>query len=316
MTANYLGQTLLVDSSVCFNEIAAAMSALGWSREDIQQTRPTIEDEPEVASWTCGGLKPFVIYSFNPVVKMRVLDVATVPPRLRMAIAKKLPLISEAKISKLFTAPTPRERLQALSYARELERVDLLGRVNALLNDKDPLIRKEAHSVSERLQQIDAARISLLTNLRMLSETAPQLIMQLRNPKFVTSLKPTPEELAKLFDPCLTEHLVSIVDTIYKTPPVLSDFDARKETEVCAAPAGLLRWPNMFSEKFPGGYRDIAGWMHPSPIWLSWTESEQGKNRISYDGLVWLESRWLWLPKIFRFVIPYLSTSAQSTQRH
>jgi len=316
MQANFLGQVLLLQTQVEFTTLAEVMQKLGFTREDQTAGKPLIAGEPEIASWSINGAKPFVIYSFNPVVKMRVLDVATVPPGLRMAIAKQLPLIDEQLISKYFESADVKQRLLALWAAQETERVDLLGRVEALRNDEDTVIAEQAEQIGEKLRRMNQARENMLVQLRMLAESAPELIMRLREPDFIAHLKPSREDLLKLFDENLQDALVHCVEQIYAEAPHLSEVPAPEQIEVVAAPAGLLRWPNMLSEQFPGAYRDIAGWMTPGRIWLSWQQTHGG-SRTRYDGLAWLDNKWVWLPKIYRLLTPYLINDARSSlQRH
>lgn len=314
MQANYLGQVLLVQRQVDFATIAEALRKLGFTLEGNGAAEPLIKGEPEVASWSFNGAKPFVIYTFNPVVSMRVLEVATVPPGLRMAIARQLPLIDEQLISNYFESPDVKERLLALWAAQETERVDLLGRVEALKADAEPVIAEQAEEISRRLGQMNQARESMLVQLRLLSETAPELIIQMREASFVAKLRPGREDLVRLFDENLLEAAQHCTESIYQQGPHITELAGNAQIEVVAAPAGLLRWPNMLSERFPGGYRDIAGWLNPRRIWLSWTISV-GASRVAYDGLVWLDDKWVWLPKIYRCLTPYLITDAQASMR-
>lgn len=307
MTAHLYGQVLLPSAEVSFEEIAICLEHLGWTLEDqFSDHPPLIQGEPEVASWTYHGGKPFIIYTFNPIARLRVLDVATAPPAVRMAIAERIPLIDEVKLSKLFDSPDPKDRLRALWAAKEVERVDLLARVNKLKQDPEPAIAEQAGEVAAQLEHMDAARTNMLVNLKILAEAAPSMIMRMNDPEFVRELKPSEQDLAKLFDEQLLAPASNAVSQIYQKTPTLSPIEPGCEIDVVAAPAGLLRWPNMLSNKFPLGYRDMAGWMTPHYIWLIWTVTSAGGDKVRYDGLVWLEDKWLWLPKIFRFVAPYL----------
>ena len=317
MFANQIGQTILVESSTPFSTIEKVMSQLGWTRENSSsQNSSLISGEPEFATWSLGGLKPFVIYTFNPVVSMRVLDVATLPPTMRSLLAQKLPIVDERKISALFESNEVKERLLALWAAQETERVDLLKKVERLKRDPEAIITEQASQIAARLASMNAARITMLTELKVLGETAPKLIAQLANPKFVQSLKPTKEDLQKLFDEYLSDSLVACVEAIYRQQPRIQSMEFDSSIEVVACPAGLLRWPNMLSNQFPGGYRDIAGWMNPHCIWMTWSISTPVGGATRYDGLVWLHDKWLWLPKIFRYLTPYLMTNFNSSSSH
>lgn len=316
MHANYLGQVLILQTQVAFSAIAETLKSLGFTREDASSTQSIVPGEPELASWSINGGKPFVIYTFNPVVSLRVLDVATVPPGLRMVIASQLPTVDEQLISNYFKSDNVRERLLALWAAQETERVDLIPQVALLEKDEEPVIAEQAQEVGTRLKQMDQARENMLVQLRLLAESAPQLLMQMQDAAFVAKLKPSREDLAKLFDENLVDSVAECVEKIYERPPRLNSLSPHAELEIDAAPAGLLRWPNMLSEKFPGGYRDIAGWMEPSKIWLTWLLKDKITS-VRFDGLVWLENKWVWLPKIYRLLTPYLMASTQAAvQKH
>jgi len=299
-----LGQTLLVKPDVPFEKISAVLSQLGWQQQQAAQT-PLVEDEPEFSSWSWQGHKPFVIYSFNPVVNMRVLDVATLPPVMRGAIASHLSLLDDDTVNTLFSSESTRERLLALWATKETERLDLIDDAARLQQDIEPAIAEQATAVHTRLEQINQARVEMLTNLRIMTEAAPQLIRLLPKPETVAQMKPTEADLAELFDESLLPVATKAVEAIYKKRLRVA-IEHNTEIEVFASPAGLFRWQNMLSEKFPGGYRDIAGWMNPQPVWMGWTLTTPGGGVVRYDGLVWVNGNWRWLPKIYRYLAPYL----------
>ena len=299
-----LGQTLLLKPEVTFAAISAALSKLGWQQQQIAQS-PLLEGEPEFCSWSWQGHKPFVIYSFNPVVYMRVLDVATLPPVMRGAIATHLPLLDDEMVATLLTSSIAKERLLALWAAQETERLDLLDETAQLQGDPEPSLAQQASEVHAKLERVNQARVEMLTNLQIMTEAAPQLIRQLPNPEAIAQLKPSAADLAELFDENLLPVVNRAVDAIYKKRLRVS-IEHNTEIEVFACPAGLFRWQNMLSEKFPGGYRDIAGWMNPHHIWMGWTLTTPDGGTVRYDGLVWVNGSWRWLPKIFRYLTPYL----------
>jgi hypothetical protein len=53
---------------------------------------------------------------------------------------------------------------------------------------------------------------------------------------------------------------------------------------------------------FPRGYHTLAG-LVPDRIWLAWKYVEPGERLgMAYDGLVWLDERFVWFPKPWRVV--------------
>lgn len=311
-----LDQVLIVNPKCEFVEIANAMARMGWQRDAFELAAPSlIANEPEVATWSWMGHKPFVVYSFNPVVKMRVLDVAGVPPALREGIAQQLPLLDHLAIEKLFESEDVRIRLLGLWAVQETERVDLLETARKLTQDAEPILAEQARDVCARLERINQARKEVLVQMRIMEEATPALIRRLNDPLFIQTLKPSRSDLQKLFDAELVDVAQQAIEKVYSDPGlrIPSAIDAHIKAVAC--PAGLLRWPNMLSDKFPGGYRDLAGWMVPGRIWVCWKLESPGAT-VSYDGLVWLDDHWCWLPKIFRFLVPYLMSGTDGTRKH
>jgi hypothetical protein len=308
-------QVFIVKPSFSYLEIEAVLKRMGWQRDGFDLgTQPLIANEPEVMTWSWTGRKPYIVYTFNPVVKMRVLDVAGLPPAMRAALANELPLLDAGAIANLFESDDIRERLLGLWAAQETERVDLIKAAQVLTHDREPALAEQAKSVCAKLERIDQARMEVLVQMKIMSEAAPQLIRQLNNPQFVQQLRPSREDLQALFDEELVDAAHSAITQLYSQPLAIQ-VPQDAELIVSACPAGLLRWPNMLSDKFPGGYQDMAGWMNPSRIWICWTQKQPGTS-VTYDGLVWLDDHWCWLPKIFRAIGPYLFSGLAGTTRH
>ena len=66
---------------------------------------------------------------------------------------------------------------------------------------------------------------------------------------------------------------------------------------------------------FRSGYRNIAGWMTPERMWLTWAARSATGGSMRYDGLAWLGERWVWLPKPYRIVAD-LPTGARDETLH
>ena len=317
MTTQSLNQILIVQPQCPFIDIARILAQLGWQRDPLDMAAPPlIYGEPEVATWSWAGNKPFVVYTFNPVVKMRVLEVATLPPSLRQALASQLPLLSPDAVESMLDSDDIRERLLGLWAARETERVDLIERTRSLTKDAEPVLAEQAQEVCAKLERINQARTELLVQMKIMSEAAPALIRRLDDPAFVQTLKPSRADIEQLFDDVLIDAALQGIEKLFADPNLrLEHLTPDTRIEVFASPAGLLRWPNMLSNKFPGGYRDIAGWMNPKRVWMCWKLVSPAGDSTLYDGLVWLDDKWLWLPKIFRYLTPTLLTQASASLR-
>ena len=299
-----LGQTLIIRPEVPFSDIEKAMQRLGWSREPgiAPQGEALIAGEPELASWSAGGQKPIVTYTFNPVARLRVFDVATVPPVARKMMAERLPMLSEVDIENLLQSDTDRSRLLGLWAAQETERIDLIDAIVGLQQDVDPTIAREAARVVARLESIAGARVQVFTKLRLLADAASALVTQFSDPAFVESVQPRREDYLDLFDDVLGERLYDYRSSSAAPARAIPRAAAGADIEVTAAPAGLLRWSNELSDRFPLAYRDVAGWMNPGRVWLTWTVGKPGSGSARYDGLAWMGDRWVWMPKVYRDV--------------
>lgn len=317
MYADYIDKTLIVDPNYDFNRLAKVMADLGWRRErPSTDQKPLVADEPEVASWSCAGAKPYIIYTYNPVVSLRVLDVETLPPELRAGLIEKIPTIDSTVIQQWISSTEPRDRLRAVWCAKEIENLSFIEPLNALIDDGEKVVAREARAAQGKLLKVETAREQVFVSLKILESSIAQFIPRLSDPNFVAGLKPDRATLISLFDEQFTDLLSNVVDRVYYPGLCIDNFEADTCIDVFPCPAEFLRAPNPYSEKFPGGYRVIAGWLKTSPIWVAWTQTSANGDTLRYDGLVWANERWVWLPKIFRYLSPYLFNHSANQQKH
>jgi hypothetical protein len=296
-----LDQSLIVAPEVGFATVASAMDAIGLTRTRDAGGASLLPGEPELASWSRGGKKPYVTYTLNPVAMLRVLDVATAPPALRAEIASRLRLLSRDDVAALLDSADTREELRGLWAARETKRIDLLERIKKLVGLASGLLGEQARAVAADLATTAEAQQTALVGLRSLAMSAEPVIARLHDPAFTRGLRPDRDACAALFDTELAEPIAMTAAALFEHPPTMGA--PNESREVTAATAGALRWPNVLSHAFPRGYRNIAGWMAPQRVWLTWaTRSASGGVGTRYDGLAWVGDRWVWLPKPFRMV--------------
>lgn len=294
-----LGQTLIVVPDIGFASITAALAACGLTRTEPSPAATLIVGEPELASWSHGGAKPFVTYTLNPVAMLRVLDVATAPPALRAQIASRLPLLSDNAVTTLLDAVAPRDALRGLWAARETGRIDLIAQVRRVADTRNGMVAEQAAEVCVALEATASARQATLVLLRQVEEAAEAVIARLQDPAFARGLQPDRAACASLFDAELVEAAAVGAQRLFGAGFVMTDGPTEGPIRLTAAPAGLLRWPNERSRDFPRGYRTLAGWMDASRVWLTWTV-----DGTRYDGLAWLDGRFVWLPKPYRILRP------------
>lgn len=301
-----LPQTLLLPRHTPFDGIAAGLERLGFVPSETRAaTPPVITGEPELAGWTWHGGLPVVGYAFNPVVRLRSLQVATVPPMLRADIATALGALPGGVVAAALGDRDERLRLWAIWAALETERVDLVADMAAQLETAAGVVRDELETALVRLETLAEARIKMLTAGRVIAGAAMDLIAALADPDLLRSIAPTRADIAACFHDSVAEPLWAAVA---QRPPPPGGLLAQPTgaAAIAAAPAGALRWPNPLSEAFPRGHRIVAGWMEPSRVWLAWrgTEPDGGTRRM--EGLVFVDDHWTWLPRIWRDLEPLI----------
>lgn len=306
-------QTLIIPADTAFGRICDVLEGMGFTQEDSGTvTAPLIDGEPEIANWSWYGELPIVQYSFNPVVRLRLLEVATVPPEMRADIAQALsPMPSEA-VRDALRADDERRRLFGIWAAMETERIDLIQAITALRAQVSGVILDEVDNALHRLGDLADARLEMLGTSRMVAESALELIHAMRDVEILREMLPTRADCAAAFHE-------SIVDGVWqgfqaRTPPERG-ITCQPETaeDITAMPAGGLRWENELSRRFVLGYRHIAGWMEPSRIWLRWIGTEPDGGVREMDGLVFVNERWVWMPKVFRVVEPLILQPPQAS---
>ncbi|WP_134498141.1 hypothetical protein [Microvirga pakistanensis] len=302
-----LPQTLILPLGTLFADIEACLSDLGFSQaESGVVTRPVLPGEPELARWRFRGGLPIVEYSFNPVVSLRLLEVATVPPELRGKIAERLRPLPPEAVTVALASDDTRQQLFGVWAAVETERIDLIYEVTKVYEASRGVLREEAEAALHRLGDRANMRMEMLQAVQMIREAAMDVLTSIRSPESLVELMPDENDCAELFDASIAGKVFDALDAqgapgrrVQALPSALSD--------VSPAPAGALRWPNELSDRFPRGYRRIAGWMVPSRIWLAWTGREPDGGVLRMDGLVFVNGRWVFLPKPWRLIEPMIA---------
>ncbi|HEU5218785.1 MAG TPA: hypothetical protein VFU23_09005 [Gemmatimonadales bacterium] len=300
-----LGQVLLVAPEVSFAELDRDLQATGFERDREVGgggPSPLVSGEPELAGWTWRGGKPLITYTFNPVVKLRLLDVGYVPPALRGTIAARVKLLEPAEVRPGLQSPDVLTRLRSLWAAAETDRLDLMETAKKMREDPDGVVAKAARDVAAKLQRAFETRVGVLANLRLLAESARGFLHRLNERPYVAGLAPRRSDIPLLFDEDIAGPVADSVIAEWERPPVADPGEAYPELKITAATAGLLRFPSELSDPFPRGYRDIAPWMVPNRVWMTWAWSNASGGMVRYDGLVWMDDHWAWLPRAFEYV--------------
>jgi hypothetical protein len=140
------------------------------------------------------------------------------------------------------------------------------------------------------------------TVLRLRLDGILRAIVADRTGAAARQLRPQPDDYPKIFVPAAVDAARSRYEAFWDEPLELrypSSPRARILTQV--APAGMLADDNELSWAFPGGYRSIARHLVPERIWVTWKYLTPGRSSgLAYDGLVWCDDHWAWLPRPYR----------------
>jgi hypothetical protein len=138
--------------SVSFLELRAQLEDLGWTLES-QGDKPIIPAEPELAVFVHRTASATIHYTFNPVVKFRVLQFRGPDARLQQALAlRRISSLSATEIRALLGSREIREQLLGLFAAEELGEIAVLDVVERLCIHPDDKIARTAVRVRESLQ--------------------------------------------------------------------------------------------------------------------------------------------------------------------
>ncbi|MEP4194655.1 MAG: hypothetical protein ABJL99_03375 [Aliishimia sp.] len=289
-----LGQRLVLDPNVTRVQIDAALTRLGFVQDD---------DASELAaSWRMFGTRPFVVWTFNPVFRLSVLDVGTVPPAQRAQIIAALPILGLVELERRLKSNLPGDVLLALWALVDREEVGHLPMLRKMAQKAAQPLADEITLAMGALGKIDAQRRELIGGLRLVAQTAGEVIDALADPNVARSLLVTPDECASLFTPDIAADVAELLQT--KPHNLGRGMEGRvvNGDHIVAAQAGLLRWHNMFSRAFPMGYRDAAGWMSAQTVWVAWKTETAPEHTMTYDGLVLCDGQWRLFPRAYRAV--------------
>lgn len=301
-----LPQVFILPQDLGFATLAQVIEGLGFRSVPAGvQTAPLIDGEPEYAAWALPKGLPAIQYAFDPVVRLRTLDVGTVPPRLRGVLDDALLPLHPAFLRDAMTSTDDRQRLFGVLAALKTERLDLIHEVATVAETARGALRAEAERAVHALNTVAEQRLQTLASTRLIALAAMGELDGLRTPEAVAASLPTEADCAALFAPQIAGHVAQAVAAARWPRQGITAQPAAVE-DVHPAPAGLLRTPNEVADHFPMGYRTIAGWMVPGHIWVSWRGREPDGGQVQMDGLVFVEGRWMFFPKAYRLVEPLL----------
>ncbi len=289
-----------------FAGLGALLGQAGWLAVS-QAADPLLPGEPEHACFECaaGGR---IVYTFNPVCRLRVLDIsaagaAPIPATLPVALAKE--------VRGWLGSTDERTLLRGILAAVQLGESALAPLVEAQCGHPHPTIAEAAaralQALAARKAEADpasAARGGALVAIELLKQQLTPLLYALaqdRDGSVAASLRPQAADFLLAFVPDAAVAASEAYAAAALTARVAAVPAMGSEIQLALAPAGMLGDDNALSRQFPSGYRSIAHLLAPQRIWARWKYVRRGESAgVAYDGLVWLDDRWVWFPKPYR----------------
>ncbi|MEM8536656.1 MAG: hypothetical protein AAGF56_02220 [Pseudomonadota bacterium] len=306
-----LGQALVLAPGVSHEAVAQALATIQLTPDapssGMDNTPGAV---PLTTSYAFEGKSPRVIFSSNPIVDLLVLDVSLCPPALRRRIHDQLPVVDRATVEAWAQDSDERIALRGFWAAAETERVDLLRLILTRQNDANPLIAAEAARAAERLDRIDTARMTVIGAMGMIAQAAVAITQTLANPKQMQGFLASRNDFDALFTPEVAAKIVQSPAEQFTDPLSFPIVPASDEKSVFAAVAGLFRDYAMPTRPFPLAYHDAAPWLLPGVIWVGWRGDDLRHGKITYDGLAFTGSKWVFCPRPYRLVFDALPPQA------
>ena len=121
-------------------------------------------------------------------------------------------------------------------------------------------------------------------------------------------LKPTHADYARVFKadsvPWFEEHFATLWRKEEGRVAIAAKEDQTELMLNAATTADLVRWDTGSGQpaaEFPGGWQRIAPHLQPGLTFYRWKFTKPGERQgMAYDGLVWVDGRFVWFPKPWR----------------
>lgn len=279
MSAPPVARRVVLDPGCRFEEIAGWIEGGGWHRATAPALPPLFPGEPEAAAWVWPGTSCVrVVYSYNPVIRLRSLDLTAVPASWRRVIVQGLvPLGVDDLLARL--SGDRRSRLLAVHGLTEIEAVEALPRLAERREDRE--LRAALEQAIEALARISVAQELAKTSAGTLATAVADAL---------------PEALAPdldLLDALLADEVIPGVRAAYAAPPDRPRVVGRPTVE--PVPAFALRSPGRWASLLAPAWGDVAPWLVDGPVWCA---ARFGGTRI--DGVVAWRGAVAWFPRLPR----------------
>jgi hypothetical protein len=302
---------LVLDPDCRFTDLSGRCAEAGWRLVE-QAAKPIVPDEPEFAVFERADER--LVYTFNPVCRLRVLDCAGVT---ESASLPAVPAAGTDTVLDWLAAADERTVLRGILAAGQVGDPALTAPVAAHRGHPRAAIATAAARTAASLAAAPdnhdlQARAQGLAAIDVLEQQLTPLLRGLTEDPgggLVTALRPRPGDCARAFVAEVAEAAGEAYDAFWATPPRLGRAVRGARIECHVAPAGMLGYDNSLSRRFPGGYGAIAALLQPHRVWVAWKSIEPGQDAgMAYDGLVWLDDHWAWFPKPYRVLRGLVTT--------
>lgn len=139
---------LVARPDVSFEVLDRVLEAMGWFLQSELQTPPLIPGEPELAVYVKRGTDTALHYTFNPVLRLRVLEFSGGNAVAEWAAVRKaVPVMEAPALAALLTSLETREVLLGLLATETLRERSSLERVAALRFHPESSVSRTAERV-------------------------------------------------------------------------------------------------------------------------------------------------------------------------
>lgn len=147
------------------------------------------------------------------------------------------------------------------------------------------------------VEQIEAANTEIE---RIAAAVEPVIAAMLAGPDGIEAVHPRPGDAAHVFMPAVAAEAEARYLALWlKDPPRIKGRAEAVTLVIRVCPAGFFGSDNPLATGFPEGYRTIGPKLRPEVTWVSWDMNSPGRTQ-SFDGLVWVDARWVWFPSPHR----------------
>jgi hypothetical protein len=143
--------TLIAAPHLSFGELCGQLTELGWEMESASEA-PILAGEPELALFVHQPDQTSLHYTFNPVVKFRVLQFRGPDVGAEyLRVANVVPLLNTADLRSLLSSAEIKDVMLGLFAAEELAEIGVIDQVVRLCGHADARIARSAVRVRDSL---------------------------------------------------------------------------------------------------------------------------------------------------------------------